>query len=94
MQDSQGVGEEKMLVFIGSFVALIALSMIINICFPGSSECERRVNFGLFRLRGIVLSVMSVVVMVEIIRPLVTVSQIGSHPPTLSCLTSIWTSGM
>ena len=24
MQDSQGVGEEKMLVFIGSFVALIA----------------------------------------------------------------------
>ena len=49
--------------------------------FSRIERSERRVNFGLFRLRGIVLSVMSVVAMVEVIRPLVTVSQIGSHPP-------------
>ena len=45
--------------------------------FSRIERSERRVNFGLFRLRGIVLSVMSVVAMVEVIRPLVTVSQIG-----------------
>ena len=49
--------------------------------FSRIERSERRVNFGLFRLRGIVLSVMSVVALVEVIRPLVTVSQIGSHPP-------------
>ena len=45
--------------------------------FSRIERSERRVNFGLFRLRGIVLGVMSVVAMVQVIRPLVTVSQIG-----------------
>ena len=77
-QDSQGVRRREDVGIHWKLCCIDSiLSMIINICFPGSSECERRVNFGLFRLRGIVLSVMSVVAMVEVIRPLVTVSQIG-----------------